>query len=387
MTARGAPSRREFLSRPARSSAGIVLGFRLPSLAAAAEAADGGGRAEAEFAPNAFVRIGRPTSSRSWSHKAEMGQGIYTALPMLVAEELEVDLRQGPRRGGSGRPGIQPSRVRHADHRRQPERDERVGAPAPGGGRRAGDAARGRRRDLEGRPRRSSARRTGVVARAGRPRPDVRPARRQGAAPCRSPRTCRSRTRRTSRSSAGRRTGSTRRTRSTARRSSGSTSRVPGMLTAVVARPPVFGGTVKASGDAKARAVPGVRHVVADPVAASPWWPRRSGPPSRGRDALEVTWDEGDGATRRQRPPCAPSTPTLAGTPGRPAPGKGDVGRRRWPAAAKTARGRLRDAVPRPRADGAAQLLVRLDGRPVRDLDGHAVPDARPRRSPRRRPG
>jgi CO/xanthine dehydrogenase Mo-binding subunit len=46
------------------------------------------------FAPNAFVRVGADGVVTVIVDKAEMGQGVVTGLPMLVAEELEVDLSQ-----------------------------------------------------------------------------------------------------------------------------------------------------------------------------------------------------------------------------------------------------------------------------------------------------
>ncbi len=72
--------------------------------------------------------------------------------------------------------------------------------------------------------------------------------------------------------------------------------KVPGMLVAVVARPPVFGGKLKGFKADKAKAVPGVRHVVdiGDKVAvvADGYWPAL-----KGREALEIEWNEGPLAT------------------------------------------------------------------------------------------
>src|SRR5581483_3467358 len=67
---------------------------------------------------------------------------------------------------------------------------------------------------------------------------------------------------------------------------------VPGMLVALVARPPVFGGKFKGFDASKAKAVPGVRHVVeidrGVAVVADGFWPA-----FKGRLALAVTWDDG----------------------------------------------------------------------------------------------
>jgi isoquinoline 1-oxidoreductase beta subunit len=67
--------------------------------------------------------------------------------------------------------------------------------------------------------------------------------------------------------------------------------RLDGMVTAVIARSPRFGGTVKAFDDSKARAVKGVLGVVQVPqgvaVIASGTWPA-----IKGREALSVTWDD-----------------------------------------------------------------------------------------------
>jgi isoquinoline 1-oxidoreductase beta subunit len=70
---------------------------------------------------------------------------------------------------------------------------------------------------------------------------------------------------------------------------------IPGMLTAVVARLPVFGAKVANCNADKAKAVPGVKEVVQVPsgvaVVATGFWSALAG-----RDALEITWDEGPNA-------------------------------------------------------------------------------------------
>jgi isoquinoline 1-oxidoreductase beta subunit len=66
-----------------------VLGFVLPNLFAGATAAESD-----SFAPNAFIRIARDGSVTLVMPYVEMGQGTYTSIPMLVAEELEVALNQ-----------------------------------------------------------------------------------------------------------------------------------------------------------------------------------------------------------------------------------------------------------------------------------------------------
>jgi isoquinoline 1-oxidoreductase beta subunit len=71
---------------------------------------------------------------------------------------------------------------------------------------------------------------------------------------------------------------------------------VAGMLTAVVERCPVFGGKLKSVDDAAAKALPGVQHVVTIDsgvaVVANDYWSA-----TKGREALRVTWDEGAHAT------------------------------------------------------------------------------------------
>ncbi|MBI5908040.1 MAG: xanthine dehydrogenase family protein molybdopterin-binding subunit, partial [Burkholderiales bacterium] len=85
------------------------------------------------------------------------------------------------------------------------------------------------------------------------------------------------------------------RAKSTGAQSYGIDMRLPGMLTAVVAHPPVFAGKVRSLDDASARAIPGVKAVLRVPldrggegvaVLADGYWAAK-----QGRDALKVDWD------------------------------------------------------------------------------------------------
>jgi isoquinoline 1-oxidoreductase beta subunit len=82
-------SRRIFLKAGIASGGGLLLGFGLPAFLDDAMAA-----ASSNFAPNAFIRIGRDGSVTLIMPYVEMGQGTYTSISMLVAEELEVTLNQ-----------------------------------------------------------------------------------------------------------------------------------------------------------------------------------------------------------------------------------------------------------------------------------------------------
>jgi isoquinoline 1-oxidoreductase beta subunit len=86
-------TRRAMLTASAAAGGGLVLTVALPLPRAiqAAAAAPGGA---ADFAPNAFVRIGRSGPVQLMIPSVEMGQGVYTSLAMLLAEELEVELAQ-----------------------------------------------------------------------------------------------------------------------------------------------------------------------------------------------------------------------------------------------------------------------------------------------------
>ena len=85
-------SRRTFLQVSAAAGGGLLLGWNLSSSLLDADAA--GATGAERFAPNAFIRIDRDGQVTLIIHQVEMGQGTYTSLPMLIAEELEVDLGQ-----------------------------------------------------------------------------------------------------------------------------------------------------------------------------------------------------------------------------------------------------------------------------------------------------
>src|SRR5712671_2961155 len=81
-------SRRRFLRAAAAAGGGLMLSLRLPLAGSDVAAADAG------FVPNAFVRIERNGEIVLTMPYVEMGQGTYTSIPMLIAEELEVELKQ-----------------------------------------------------------------------------------------------------------------------------------------------------------------------------------------------------------------------------------------------------------------------------------------------------
>src|SRR3954471_21144450 len=80
-------SRRRFLASAATLGGGLVLSLSLPF--GQSEAAASG-----DFVPNAFIRIGGDGQVVLTMPYVEMGQGTYTSIPMLIAEELEVNLKQ-----------------------------------------------------------------------------------------------------------------------------------------------------------------------------------------------------------------------------------------------------------------------------------------------------
>jgi len=81
--------RREFIKAGAALGGGLFVSLYLPVVGAEDSVAEGA--ADHQFALNAYVRIGVDESVTVISNHSEMGQGIYTSLPMLLNEELEAD--------------------------------------------------------------------------------------------------------------------------------------------------------------------------------------------------------------------------------------------------------------------------------------------------------
>jgi isoquinoline 1-oxidoreductase beta subunit len=78
-------SRREFVGAGIAAGAGLVIGFYLPH---------GSGAKKEFFSPNAYLRITPDNKITVVVARSEMGQGVRTALPMILAEELEADWQQ-----------------------------------------------------------------------------------------------------------------------------------------------------------------------------------------------------------------------------------------------------------------------------------------------------
>jgi isoquinoline 1-oxidoreductase beta subunit len=84
-------ARRDFLKGTAALSGGLVIALHLPGCSRTEQAASG---APKTVQSNAWLRIGTDNRITFLCDRSEMGQGVYTALPMLIAEELGVNLKQ-----------------------------------------------------------------------------------------------------------------------------------------------------------------------------------------------------------------------------------------------------------------------------------------------------
>ncbi len=288
MSARRGPSRRQFL----KTSAGLVIGFTVaPKTRLFAFQQPGG--APALPPPNAFLRIGEDDTVTVILAHSEMGQGVWTTLPMLVAEELECDWAKirvenapaAPAYGhtayGAQMTGGSTSTWSELDRYRQVgamAREMLIAAAAAewkvdreSCRAEKGFVVSGDRRASYGSLAKSAAQQTPPASVALKDRKDWKivgkPTRRLDSA-----------------------------SKVAGKATFGMDVRVPGMKVAQIERSPVFGGRVKSFKADKAKAVPGVRAVVEVPsgiaVVADHFWAARLG-----RQALEIEWDLGPGAS------------------------------------------------------------------------------------------
>ncbi|MEQ8233771.1 MAG: xanthine dehydrogenase family protein molybdopterin-binding subunit [Gammaproteobacteria bacterium] len=313
-------SRRAFLGHGLAATGGLVLGVRLA--AAPAHAADTEDRSD--FAPDAFVRIGTDDRVTVIVKHIEFGQGTFTGLPTLVAEELGCAWSQvraegapaDPSRyanlnwgGAQGTGGSSSMNNAYTQMRRAgaTARAMLVAAAARAWSVQTGEITVGEGR-LEHPPSGRSARFGEFAAQAARERVPKNVALKDPAEFVL--------------------VGSELPRLDIPSKSDGSAVytqdfRLPGMLTALVAHPPRFGATVTSVDDTRARALDGVEAVVTLPsgvaVVARDFWTAK-----KARDALEITWDQAR-AYRGGSSEILADFRTRAATPGIVARADGDA--------------------------------------------------------------
>ncbi|WP_288380010.1 xanthine dehydrogenase family protein molybdopterin-binding subunit [uncultured Massilia sp.] len=285
-------SRRGFLKTGALATGGLVLGFVLPGSNRFALAQDAG----KTYAPNAFLRIAPDNTVTVIVNRLEFGQGVHTALPMLIAEELDADWSQ--MRGELAPAG-------------EPYKDPAFGIQITGG---SGSIARGftQYREIGARAR---AMLVAAAAEQWKVQPGqcrtekgvvIGPARQKASYGALAEAAMRQPVPATvvlKEPKAFRYIGKPMRridarAKSSGRQQFGIDFTPENAVTVVVARPPVFGAKVAKFDAAAARAVQGVRAVLeveldrgarGVAVFASGYWPAR-----QGRDALNAEWNTND---------------------------------------------------------------------------------------------
>jgi len=283
------PTRREFLKTGATLGAGLTIAFYLPVSAARMMAGQSAGQ---PFVPNAFIRIAPDDTVTVIVKHLEMGQGVNTGLPTLVAEELDVawekirveaapadaklynNLLWGPMQGTGGSTAMANSF----------EQLRRAGATA----RAMLIAAAADNWKVEAS---NLTTRDGMVLHrlSGRKASYGQLAEKAATMPQPDEVQLKSAKDFKYIGKQFKRTDS--KAKSDGSAQFASDLRLPGQLTALLARPPLFGAKVKRIQADKAKAVPGVRAVVEVPrgvaVIATDFWSAK-----KGRDALQVEWDE-----------------------------------------------------------------------------------------------
>jgi CO/xanthine dehydrogenase Mo-binding subunit len=125
-------NRRTFLTVSAAGGALLVGGY-IPGLRTA--------EAAGVFEPNVWLKIGSDDSVTIMLSMLEMGQGVMTSMPMLVAEELDLDWTKIKNRVGPGRCPFRQSELRwRAAYGRQQQRSRHVESFARSGGYGPGNA-------------------------------------------------------------------------------------------------------------------------------------------------------------------------------------------------------------------------------------------------------
>jgi isoquinoline 1-oxidoreductase beta subunit len=288
-------SRREFLKTSALVAGGLVIAFVVPGARHFARAASSAtGVSSAPLPPlNAFLRLGSDDSITVSLAHVEMGQGIWTALPMLIAEELDADWSK--------------IRIEHAPV--EPVYNHTAYGVQLTGGSSTVWSEFDRYRQVGATARallvQAAARRFGVKPGTCRTENGVviagkRRARygelAEAAAKLPPPKTVALKNSKNWKIIGKPTKRLDTPEKITGRAQFGMDVQFPGLFTAVVARPPVFGGKVKSFDASRAKAVPGVRDVVQVPsgvaVVADDFWSAK-----RGRDALAVEWDLGPNAS------------------------------------------------------------------------------------------
>jgi isoquinoline 1-oxidoreductase beta subunit len=285
MTVMTTHSRRTFLKVATAAGGGLMIGGFVPATDAAAQGA-------AFFEPNVWVKIGADDSVRIMLTMIEMGQGVMTSMPMLVAEELDFDWTKirtewAPADSKYGNPNFGGQQLTAGSNSvrgmwklmREAGATARLmlvtaaaqtwNVPASALSTDKGDVIH----QASGRRIRYGA----LVERAAKlPVPAV--------PPLKDPKQFKVLGQAVPRLDVPAKVNGT--------ATFGMDVKLPGLLTARVVRCPVFGGKVASFNADKAKAVAGVRHVVqistGVAVVADNYWSA-----SKGAQALEVKWDEG----------------------------------------------------------------------------------------------
>lgn len=308
-------SRRDFI-RTGAAAGGLVLAIQLPGCGP--RGTETGGAAGAAFKPvfepNAFIRVGEDGTVSVVAKHVEMGQGTYTGLATIVAEELDADWSKVRVEGAAA------DKVKYANLA--------FGVQGTGGStsianswdqlRKAGATARAML--VAAAAREWGVDPAGLTTDAGvvtNPATGKRADYGSLAAKAATlpvPENVRLKDPASFKLIGKHSARVDTRVKSMGKAQFTQDVQLPGMLTAVVAHPPRFGGTVKSFDATAAKAVPGVKDVVQIPngvaVLADGFWAAK-----QGRDKLKIEWEEGK-AYRGSTPELFAEYRRLVGTAG-----------------------------------------------------------------------